>query len=719
MRLGRSRLKSLGRALFGAALVVALLAAATPIAWALLRIPMFEAVRGGHARSDVVLLDRFGRVLHERRVDMRVRRGAWVAVEEVAPPFRALLLRGEDRRFEGHVGVDFRAVARALYRRVRYRERQGASTISMQLSAMIEPATRARGSARGWRKWLQAGHAIALELRWSKRQILEAYLNLVPFRGDVQGIDAAARVFFRRAPHALSEPEAAVLVAMLRAPNARPEVLARRAARLVADRSDEEALAEETLQAARAATGPVPPVQGIALAPHVAARLARGAAPGTRIPTTIDRDLQRFVQEVLEERVRGLLSQNVRDAAALVVDNDSGEVLAYVGGSGNLSSARYVDGVQARRQAGSTLKPFLYAMAFEARWLTPASLLDDSPMDVPQARGAYRPSNYDEQYRGIVSARAALAASLNIPAVRVLLTVGEQRFVDRLRRLGIASLERPDYYGPSIALGSADVRLWELATAYRAIARGGRTRPLALRPGMPASEETVLDPGAAYLVADILSDREARAATFGLENALATRVWSAVKTGTSKDMRDNWCIGFTGRYTVAVWVGNFSGSPMWDVSGTAGAAPAWASIVHYLHRNTDSPPPVMPSNVVRVALSDDGSSELFLRGTEPEARFERAERVVPQIRYPVDGMLFAVDPDIPSDRQRVPLRASGGRGLKWRLDGRLLGPADQEVPIVPTPGAHRLALVDGDGEEKHVVRFRVRGPTERERGIVE
>lgn len=710
MPAGKSFLKRVA----AAALVAAGVVAVVSYAWASSRVRPFGTVRDEHAISDVVLLDRFGRVLHERRADRHSRRGQWVPLASVAKPFREALLRAEDRRFEHHFGVDLTAVARAVYRRVRFGDRQGASTLSMQLAALLDPAVRARGPGRGWRKVLQMAYAVALESRWSKEQILEAYVNRVAFRGDVRGIDAASRVFFRRAPHALSVPESAVLVAMIRSPNARPEKLAERATSLVAGRAVTATFAGDTLLAAREASGPLPPVPAVALAPHVAAKLAASAAPGTRIRTTIDRDLQLFVQETLEDRVRGLFSQNVRDASAVVVDNESGDVLAYVGGSGPLSSARYVDGVQARRQAGSTLKPFLYGMAFEARWLTPASLLDDSPVDVPQTVGDYRPENYDERFRGLVPARTALAASLNVPAVRVLLTVGEQRFVERLSRLGFAGLERPDYYGPSIALGSADVRLWELATAYHALARQGRVRQLSLIPGRAGPETPALDAGAAYLVADVLSDREARATTFGLESSLATRVWSAVKTGTSKDMRDNWCIGFTRRFTVAVWVGNFSGSPMWDVSGTAGAAPAWSSIVHWLHRDgVAGPEAPIPPNVVTVALRPGHAPDPFLRGTEPGEKFVPAEHSTPQIQYPVEGMIFAVDPDIPRGHERVPLRATGARGMRWRLDGRVVGPAERETSLVPTPGAHRLALVDDSGAEKHAVRFRVRGEGDR------
>ena len=239
---------------------------------------------------------------------------------------------------------------------------------------------------------------------------------------------------------------------------------------------------------------------------------------------------------------------------------ESGDVLAYIGNNGVRSSARYVDGTRALRQAGSILKPFLYALAFDRKVLTPVSLLDDSPLELAVGGGSYRPRNYDEQFHGLVTARTALASSLNIPAVRTLQLVGVEDFWSTLRRLGFRSLEESEFYGPSLALGTADICLEDLVNAYRSIANGGVLTASRLTPDTPRSKEgRVFSRGAAFLVSDILSDRESRALTFGLENPLATRFWTAVKTGTSKDMRDNWCVGYSERYTVGVWIGNFSG----------------------------------------------------------------------------------------------------------------------------------------------------------------
>ena len=271
--------------------------------------------------------------------------------------------------------------------------------------------------------------------------------------------------------------------------------------------------------------------------------------------------------------------------------------------------------------------------------------------------GSYRPRNYDEQFHGLVTARTALASSLNIPAVRTLQLVGVEDFWSTLRRLGFRSLEESRFYGPSLALGTADICLEDLVNAYRSIANGGVLTASRLTPDTPPSKEgRVFSRGAAFLVSDILSDRESRALTFGLENPLATRFWTAVKTGTSKDMRDNWCVGYSDRYTVGVWIGNFSGASMWNVSGVSGAAPVWLEIMNYLHRGGANGPRVPPTGLVRkrVEVADLGidREEWFLAGTEP-ARLEAIEdRAGVRIALSTDGQPSGRGPRYPAGIRR-------------------------------------------------------------------
>ena len=418
----------------------------------------------------------------------------------------------------------------------------------------------------------------------------------------------------------------------------------------------------------------------------------------------------------------------MEDGAVLVLDNASGEVLAWVGSSGSLSEAPEVDGVTALRQAGSTLKPFLYALAFERRDLTPASLIDDAPLALPTGNGLYMPQNYDPEYRGWVSVRTALGGSLNVPAVRTLVRIGADDFAERLRRFGFDSLtERGDYYGYSLALGCADVSLLALANAYRTLANGGRWTPLRTtfdaaqaRPHATAGAFAA----AAFLVGDILADRTARAGTFGLDSWLATPYWTAVKTGTSKDMRDNWCVGFSRRYTVAVWVGNASGAPMHDVSGVSGAAPVWREVMDWLHRGKlRSEPPAAPAGVVAQTIRFEPAvepprREWFIAGTERNAGAQRHVSALARIAYPADGTVIALDPDIPPARQRLPLHlsAAAGTGWQWRMDGKPLGRADRPQSWLPHPGRHRLVLADAAGQELDAASFEVRAMQEKRGG---
>ncbi|MGH6637666.1 MAG: penicillin-binding transpeptidase domain-containing protein, partial [Polaromonas sp.] len=464
---------------------------------------------------------------------------------------------------------------------------------------------------------------------------------------------------------------------------------------------------------------------------------------------------QRFAVQTLTQHLRELSGRHVEDGAVVVLDNASGEVLAWVGSSGELSGAAEVDGVLALRQPGSTLKPFLYAQAIAERRITAASLLEDSSSQIQTAGGLYIPQNYDRQFKGLVSARTALGASLNVPAVRTLVMVSPDAFHKQLQAVGLPLKESGDYYGYSLALGSSEVSLLSLTNAYRILANGGRysavqyaaPSPLPSPKGrgsqfqMAASTDKsalhslssreragvrgtpAIDPRAAFIVTDILADPLARARTFGTDSILATRFWTAVKTGTSKDMRDNWAVGFSQRYTVGVWVGNASGAPMWDVSGTSGAAPVWAALMNYLHKPEPSRAPAAPAGLVQSRTEfgnqpgnpiEAARSEWFIQGTEQTlfamnsgaagARSERAAGTKrsrnsteepdspPRITAPASGTLIALDPDIPPNRQRLSFSAEG-RGLRWLMDGKEFARGG-EAQWLPWPGRHVVQLLD-------------------------
>ena len=684
--------------------------------------PTFQQVRSSYSGSEAVLLDRHRHLLHEIRIDPKGRRLSWVGLAEISPALQAAVINAEDKRFYQHKGVDWKASGGALIGRMYSRNLRGASTISMQLVSRLIPELQPLDSHRSlWQKWKQMEAARVLEESWSKSEILEAYLNLVSFRGELQGISSASKGLLNKRPHGLDDTESVILAALLRAPNASIDDVARRACELAAGMN----LHLNCLTiCSRTQVALSPPYQieaEIALAPHVCQQLL-GSRPllqkgGTsETVCTLDRELQRFVSETLQQHILSVQGQNVHDGAVLVADNKSGEILAYVGNVGVMASARFVDGTQARRQAGSTLKPFLYGLAFDRRILTPASLLDDAPLDVPAMNGIYRPENYDKQFHGLVPARTALASSLNIPAVKVLNLLGVGCFVQKLGEFGFEKLQSADFYGPSLALGAADVTLWELVNAYRSLANAGIWSPLRLtfeeNPGV--TRRSVLSAESAFLVSDILSDRESRSETFHLESPLSTRFWTAVKTGTSKDMRDNWCVGFSDHYTVGVWAGNFSGDPMWNVSGITGAAPVWIEIMNWLHRGLPSCSPAPPSGVtsrhIEFSVPGQNRAEWFLRGTESSRVQPVSSPTNFRIVYPVSGAIIALDPDIPQDQQKVFFESHPKEDrLNWRLDGKEIGRAGSVLLWTPLKGKHNLCLIDEATRTLDSVEFEVRG----------
>ena len=718
-------------------------------------VPRFEDVRAGWRSSDAVLVDRHGAPLARLRLDATVRKLDWVRLEDVSPALRAALVASEDRRFWEHDGVDWMAAAGAAARTATGDRPRGASTLTMQLAGLLDARVGPRTGGRDMRRKVeQAWLALRIERRWNKAQILEAWLNLAPFRGDLVGVDAMSRALFGKRPDGLDGLESAIAVALVRSPAAPPEVVARRACAVLRLGEPQAActplsgLAERSL-VQRAV--PLDPDER--LAPHVARRVLTGpagAAPGAVVRSTLDARLQRLAIDSMARHLAALGGRSVQDAAIVVLDNATGEVLAWVGASSR-SSAPEVDHALAPRQAGSTLKPFVYALAIESQRLTAASILDDAPLALAAGTGLYVPQNYDRGFRGPVTLRTALGASLNVPAVRALQLVGPDALLQRLRLLGIDGLAATgEFYGPSLALGSADVSLAALANAYRALANGGlatpyrlvasssvgriqasaaRSAPTAPAPA-PASTSTststptststegrrAFSAPAAFIVADILSDRAARAATFGLDNALATRRWAAVKTGTSKDMRDNWCVGFTTRHTIGVWVGNASGAPMHDVSGVSGAAPIWADLVRVLSQDASpqpmsqqvsphdaplapSPPPGLVRTQVRFADAlAPARTEWFLAGTQvDEVRLAPAASAAPAIIAPVSGTIVALDPDMPPAVQRVVFEAAGDGAARaaWRVGGVPVG-RGARVDWMPRPGRHSIDMsIDG------------------------
>ena len=629
--------------------------------------------------QSLVLEDRHGLPLRTTRAADGSLAG-WLPLAEMDPQLLQAFVALEDKRFYSHRGVDVRAVLRAVVQDIRARRLvSGASTITMQLARLHRPASHGLAG-----KLAQALWALRLEAHLGKQQILEQYLNRVPLGQGAVGVSAAAALYFDASAARLSLGQAALLAGLASAPSAaNPLVSPARAAerRAVALRRMV-AAGHVTREVAReAAAEPLLAARGNApfLAPHFTTRLLAwaeesgaggGAALGGTWRTSLDLPLQAELEGEVRHTVALLRERGVREGAAVVLDNRSGEVLAWVGSPDFWAdTAGQVDMVVSARQPGSALKPFLYGLAFD-RGYTAASVLADVPRTYATATGPYQPRNYDRRFHGPVRVREALASSFNVPAVELTDRLGAASLLRVLHEAGFASLRQgADHYGLGLALGNGDVTLLELANGYRGLANGGEFREHTLLKsegrgerrretggvaaagfgGGPAGGSAPGDgegrrfvsAAAAALVLDILADPVARVPGFGIETPFDFPFPVAVKTGTSHHFTDNWAVGVTGGFTVAVWIGNFSGRPMRQVSGVSGAGPLLRRAVLAVARSYD--PGVLPApaevGAVRVSVcrlsgmragAGCGAAaveEWFLPGSEParECDWHRAE----------------------------------------------------------------------------------------------
>ncbi len=519
---------------------------------------------------------------------------AVVSLTHVSSHFIHAIIAAEDGQYYQHGAIEIRAIGRSMVEAIRAQKFvSGASTITMQLARMLEPHPR-----NLWGKSQEIWNSWRLAAGMNRNEILHAYINRLPMGGNIYGVEAASRVYFALPSSDLNLAQASILAALPNDPtDLNPythwDKLKKRQLyvlhRMVKDGYISRA---EGDRAYTEKTSLSPRQQGIIAAPHFlfwqASQLPKNHP--SQIRTTIDRPLQQFVEAQVRQVVRNLATNNAHHAAALVVDNHSGEVLAYVGSPDyfDLAATGRNDGVQALRQPGSTLKPFLYQLALQKRVIRPNTVLADVPSHYAiDSAKLYSPKDYSD-FQGAVRVRLALANSLNIPAVKVLQKVGVPAFLNFLHQLGFNQLNHgADYYGLGLTLGSGEVSLWELAHAYVTMARHGQAIPLVTTFANTAPPEVSAASPTWGLVTDILSDSYARALAFGVDSVLSLPFPAAVKTGTSSDFRDTWTVGFTTDYTVATWVGNFNGEPMKQVSGVMGAAPLWNRIMLHLHENKE------------------------------------------------------------------------------------------------------------------------------------
>jgi penicillin-binding protein 1C len=737
----------------GAVALAAASATAAALLWLGRPLPadMLDAPRPG-----LVLVDRAGLPLRNTRAaDGTLRR--WIPLADLDPDLMAAFLAVEDRRFLRHGGIDPRALGRAALANLKARRiTSGGSTITMQLARLLRPMPRTWPGKVSQILW-----ALRLERALSKPEILEQYLNRVPLGQGAIGVEAAAALYFGAHADELSLGQAALLAGLARAPSSdnplvsRGRARARRAAALAGlVTSGYAAPAVATRASLEPELSPGRP--GRFLAAHFTTRAARwqeasGASAGT-VRTALDLPLQLALEAEVRHTVETLTDRGVRQAAAVVLDNATGEVLAWVGSPDFWAdTAGQVDMVVSPRQPGSALKPFLYALAFD-RGYTPATILPDMPRIYQTATGPYRPRNYDRRFHGPVRVREALASSYNLPAVELANRLGPASLLRLLHEAGFESLDRSaEYYGLGLSLGNGDVTLLELANAYRALGSGGVWRPwrlTAARPGdSPDPGRRVVSPASAALVLDILDDPVARIPGFGVETPLDFPFPVAAKTGTSRHFTDNWAVGVTGGFTVAVWVGNFNGRPMDGVSGVSGAGPLLHRAV--LATAARHPTGVLPSPAaagamplsicrlsgLRATSRCPSTTEWFRPGTAPVAschwhgvdgthlpaafaewaqqtgvQVAPASTVSPaaasraasdsaagfRILSPQAGDVYRVPAGVAARYATVALRVageSGGRPVRWYVDGRPYRGARWALQ----PGRHTIRALDGAG----------------------
>ncbi len=614
-----------------------------------------------------------------------------IPLDKVSPWLVLAAVAVEDRRFYQHHGIDMRAVFRAAWQNMRVGGVvSGASTITQQLARALHPRP------KSWRnKWLEAWDALQLERRYSKNQILEQYLNILEFANQTQGVQAAARFYFGVSAKELSVGQSALLAGLIQAPSRlnplkNPSGALARRNRVLAAMLQNGFITQEQYELAV-----VEPLEIIAqappfAAPHFVRRISRLVAQEEYIYTTLDADLQTYAENAVRTQLAALAGHHVTQGAVIVLDNASGEVLAYVGSADfqDKLHAGEVDGIMARRQPGSTLKPFIYALGLQ-KGLTAASILTDEDTFF---EGGFRPRNYDGKFHGRMSLRKALANSYNIPVIKVAEPLGAGQILQQLHAFGFSSLNRPpEFYGLGVALGGGEVTLLELANAYATLARGGVLRQVvaALRPRIRLTEQAhrALPEDISYLVTDILADNNARAEAFGLNSPLYFPFVAAAKTGTSKDYKDNFAVGYTPRLTVAVWVGNFDASPMQKVSGITGAAPILHDVLSYAHRKYPSDEFEQPQGILAARVCSESGllagaacphmrEEIFTEQTLPQQICDGTHTSRPaalEIISPADGDTYKYDVSLPAAAQALRIQTMGGSApCRWSLNGTLL-----------------------------------------------
>ncbi|MBU1567835.1 MAG: transglycosylase domain-containing protein [Proteobacteria bacterium] len=646
----------------------------------------------------------------------------WLPLHEIPTLLQEAFIASEDRRFYRHHGVDWLARAHALMQNIlALRGVRGASTITEQVVRILHPRPRTL-----WSRWLEGFEAASLEEHFSKAEIFEFYLNQVPYSRQRRGVLQAARLHFDRDPGTLTAAETLTLAVLVRAPGRlslkqgagdltksvqRLGDFLIREGKLGANEREELTLTNLHLTELHL------PVE----AGHFIRQLTHHEFPQQSLPTseiwsttgsprvltTLDSVLQGQVQDILDQHMHDLKHLDVHNGAALAVDHQTDEVLVWVNSSviKNENSGGWIDCVTSPRQPGSTLKPFLYGLALDRGW-TPATIIDDSPLARPVGDGMHPFRNYSRKHYGPLRLREALGNSLNIPAIRTIQFTGVEDFLDLLHNMGIAGLDRTaGHYGEGLALGNGEVTLLELVQGYTILARGGVVHPLRFTlsgKNYGPTRHRLFSHEAASLIADILSDPQARRLEFGSGNILRFPVQTAVKTGTSNDHRDAWAVGFNHRYTVGIWMGNLDGHSTGGLTGITGPGLILRSVFSELNRFEEAQP-LSTSQRLGVARICSNTGQLagpfcqsivekFMLDTMPltvctqhgaadskvtvagaaQAKIGTTVHII----QPAPNLQMAMDPHIPDSIEAYPMKISGGHAatrVEWSVDGQLAG----------------------------------------------
>ncbi|KJS00327.1 MAG: hypothetical protein VR65_12410 [Desulfobulbaceae bacterium BRH_c16a] len=631
----------------------------------------------------------------------------WLTLHEIPAFLQAAFIASEDRRFYRHHGVDWLARVHALVQNLAaLRSVRGASTITEQVVRILHPRPRTLRS-----RLLEGIEAARLEKRFSKPEILEFYLNQVPYGRQRRGVLQAARLYFDRDLDTLSQSEMLALAVLVRAPDrlgrqggndlVRP---LRQLSRVLVRSGKMTETASEKISAAS-----LPPAEFHLPvdASHFLRQFGRVQANHgpAKILTTLDSTLQGHIQDILDQHLRDLKNLDVHNGAVLVVNHQTDEVLAWVnnGGLNEKSPGGWIDAVTAPRQPGSTLKPFLYGLALERSW-TASTIIDDSPLSRPVGNGMHPFRNYSRSYHGPLRLREALGNSLNIPAIRAIRFTGAGDFLDRLHDLGFAGLNRSArHYGEGLALGNGEVTLLELVQAYNVLARGGVYHPLRFSlegRSHGQARRRIYSSETASLVVDILADPESRRLEFGNSNIFSFPVQTAVKTGTSNDHRDAWAVGVNHLFTVGVWMGNLDGHATGGLTGTQGPGLVLRSAFTELNRFEEARRLFLsPLLAVEKICRKTGFLatplcptvlEKYLPGTIPHTFCDHHSGLTrrdpdstdmansPAIHFlqPSANLQMIMDPHIPDSIEAYPMRLTGHNRTKrveWLVDGQVAG----------------------------------------------